>query len=262
MTYESMRLDVADGVAHLTLARPGHGNAIDTTFAAELNEVAIRCDEDDEVRCLLVDAEGRWFSTGGDLTGLGASREDAPAFVKRTTTLLHSALSRLARMAPPMIVAMQGGAIGAGACLPAAADFVLATEAVRFVSGYTAIGMTADGGLSWFLPRRVGTRAATDYLLRARTWSAAEAHQHGLVSEIVADDELAPRAAEFAAELSRGPTLAFGEIKNLLLSAWDHPLETQLELEARALARATRTHDGWHGIESGLAGRTPSFEGR
>lgn len=262
MTFESLRLNETDGVAHVTLARPDHGNAIDTTLAAELNEVAIRCDEDAELRCLLIDAEGQWFSTGGDLTSLGASREGAPAFVKRTTTPLHSALSRLSRMAPPVVVAMHGGAIGAGACLPAAADFVLATPSVRFVSGYTALGMTADAGLSWFLPRRVGTRAAADYLLRARIWTADEAHHHGLVSEIVADDELTARAAELAAELSRGPTLAFGEIKNLLLSAWDHPLETQLELEARALARATRTHDGWHGIESGLAGRTPSFEGR
>jgi 2-(1,2-epoxy-1,2-dihydrophenyl)acetyl-CoA isomerase len=261
MTYESLRFTVAAGVAHLTLSRPDRGNAINEVLAAELNEVAIRCDEDPAVRCLLMDAEGRWFSTGGDLAALGASREDAPAFVKRTTTNLHAALSRLSRMAPPVVVAMQGGAIGAGVSFAAAADFVIAAPSVRFVAGFTAIGMTVDSGLTWFLPRRVGTRAAADYLLRARTWDAAEALRLGLVTEIASDDSLADRADELAAELAHGPTLAFGEIKNLLLSTWDQPLETQLELEARALARATKTDDGWHGIESGLARRTPTFEG-
>lgn len=261
MTYESLRFDVADGVARLTLSRPERGNSINGVLAAELSDVAVRCDEDAGVRCLLIDAEGRWFSTGGDLAALGASREDAPAFVKRTTTTLHSALSRLSRMAPPVVVAMKGGAIGAGVSFAAAADFVIATSSVKFVAGFTAIGMTADSGLTWFLPRRVGTRATADYLLRARTWDAAEALRLGLVTEIVDDESLASRSSELAAELAHGPTLAYGEIKNLLLSTWDQPLETQLELEARALARATRTDDGWHGIQSGMAGRTSTFTG-
>jgi 2-(1,2-epoxy-1,2-dihydrophenyl)acetyl-CoA isomerase len=262
MTYDFLRLDVTDGVGRLTFCRPDRGNAVNELFAGELNDVAIRCDEDDSVRCLLIEAEGRWFSTGGDLAALGASREAAPAFVKRTTTTLHSALSRLSRMAPPVVVSMRGSAIGAGASFAAAADFTLVTPKVRFLSGFTAIGMTVDSGLTWFLPRRVGTRAAADYLLRAREWSADEALLRGLVTEIVDDASLDQRAIELATELAQGPTLAYGEIKNLLLSTWDQPLETQLELEARALARATRTHDGWRGIESAMAGQRPTYEGR
>lgn len=262
MTYELLRFEVDDGVGRLTLCRPDRGNAVNEHFARELNDVAIRCDEDDAVRCLLIESEGRWFSTGGDLASLGASRADAPAFVKRTTTPLHSALSRLSRMAPPVVVSMRGSAIGAGVAFAAAADFVLATPSVRFLSGFTAIGMTVDSGLTWFLPRRVGTRATADYLLRAQEWSADEALRRGLVTEVVDDESLDRRATELATELAQGPTLAYGEIKNLLLSTWDQPLETQLELEARALARATRTHDGWHGIESATAGQRPTYEGR
>jgi 2-(1,2-epoxy-1,2-dihydrophenyl)acetyl-CoA isomerase len=259
---ESVSFEVDAGVAHLTLNRPDRGNAFDTKLCAELSEVAIECDESEAVRCLLVEAEGKWFSTGGDLARLGASREVAPAFVKAATTPLHSALSRLARMSAPVVVAMHGSAIGAGVALAAAADFCLVTDDVRFIAGYPAIGMTVDAGLSWFLPRRVGSRAAADYFLRNRTWSAAEALRLGLVTELVEADQLQARGRELASELALGPTAAFGEVKNLLLETWDSSLETQLEREARALARATRTDDGWHGISAALAGDQPTFTGR
>jgi 2-(1,2-epoxy-1,2-dihydrophenyl)acetyl-CoA isomerase len=262
VSYESFGFEVGDGVAHLTLNRPERGNAFDVTLCAELSEAAIRCDEDDEIRCLLVDSVGKWFSTGGDLARLGETREGAPAFVKRATTTLHSAISRLARMAPPVVVAMDGGAIGAGASFAALADFCLVTERTRFMAGYPAIGMTVDAGLSWFLPRRVGTRAAADYFLRNRTWSAADALRLGLVTEIVDQERLDEASRSLAVELARGPTVAYGEVRNLLLDTWDKTLEAQLELEARSLARATRTEDGWHGIESAVAGRQPQFEGR
>lgn len=261
MTFESVLFEVEDGVGHLTLNRPDKGNAIDATLCAELSEVAIECDENDDVRCLVVDAEGKWFSTGGDLKRLGASREGAPAFVKAATTPLHSALSRLARMSAPVVVVMQGSAIGAGVALAASADFCLATDDVRFIAGYPSIGMTVDAGLSWFLPRRVGSRAATDYFLRNRTWPAAEALRLGLVTDLVAADDLQAQSMQLATELAHGPTAAFGEVKNLLLDSWDRSLETQLEQEARALARATRTDDGWHGISAALAGDQPMFTG-
>jgi 2-(1,2-epoxy-1,2-dihydrophenyl)acetyl-CoA isomerase len=261
VTLEAVVFEVNEGVAHLTLNRPDRGNAIDDTLCSELSEVAIQCDEDDAIRCLLIDSTGKWFSTGGDLARLGESREGAPAFVKTATTPLHSALSRFARMNAPVVVTMRGGAIGAGVALAAAADFCLVTEDVRFVAGYPAIGMTVDAGLSWFLPRRVGSRAAGDYFLRNRTWSAARALELGLVTEVVDAEDLDAHALALAAELAQGPTAAFGEVKNLLLDTWDTSLETQLEREARALARATRTDDGWHGISAGLRREKPHFGG-
>jgi 2-(1,2-epoxy-1,2-dihydrophenyl)acetyl-CoA isomerase len=261
VSFESFRFEVGDGVAHLTLSRPGRGNAFDAVLCTELAEAAVRCDEDPAIRCLLVDAEGKWFSTGGDLAKLGESREGAPSFVKRSTTSLHSAVSRLARMAPPVVVAMDGGAIGAGVSFAALADFCLVTERAKFLAGYPAIGMTVDAGVSWFLPRRVGSRAAGDFFLRNRTWSAADALRLGLVTEIVEQDALSATALTLALELAQGPTAAYGEVRNLLLDTWDTSLETQLELEARSLARATRTDDGWHGITAAMAGERPRFSG-
>lgn len=259
---EAIRVGLEDGVAHVTLCRPERGNNFDAVLCREIGELALRLDSDPGVRSVLVRAEGRWFSTGGDLSQLGRDRDEAPAFIKEATMTLHSGLSRLARMNAPVVVAMRGGCIGAGAALPAAADFCLATPSVTFLCGYPAIGMTVDAGLSWFLPRRVGSRAASDYFLRNRTWSAEEAHRVGLVSDVVPDDELDERAEALARELAAGPTWAFGEVKNLLLDSLACSLEEQLEKEARSLARAAATDDGWNGITSLSRREVPTFTGR
>ncbi|MCW2621068.1 MAG: Enoyl-CoA hydratase/isomerase [Frankiales bacterium] len=259
---EALALTVADGVAHASLTRPERGNAFDLALCDAILDLAVRCETDDSIRCLLVTSSGKWFSTGGDLAHLGASRDGAPAFVERATRSLHDGIARLARMDAPVVVAMQGGAIGAGAALAAVSDFCLATSAVRFVAGYPAIGMTVDAGLSYFLPRRVGTRAATDYFLRNRTWTAEQALELGLLTDVVPAEELQDRALALARDLAAGPTAAYGEVRRLLLDTWDRSLEDQLEAEAGSLARATRTEDGWGGISAALAGERPEFTGR
>jgi 2-(1,2-epoxy-1,2-dihydrophenyl)acetyl-CoA isomerase len=259
---DALTLTVDHGVAHATLARPERGNAFDLALCDAILDLAVRCDTDDAIRCLLITSTGKWFSTGGDLARLGESRDGAPAFVERATRTLHQGIVRLARMDAPVVVAMRGGAIGAGAALAAVSDFCLASASVRFLAGYPAIGMTVDAGLSYFLPRRVGARAATDYFLRNRTWTAEQALELGLVTQVVTEDELDGRAVALARELADGPTSAYGEVRRLLLDSWDRPLEAQLDEEAASLARATQTDDGWHGISAALAGDRPEFTGR
>ena len=259
---DALSLTVEHGVAQATLARPERGNAFDIPLCDAIRHLAVRCHTDDTIRCLLITSTGKWFSTGGDLARLGETRDGAPAFVERATRTLHEGIALLTRMDAPVVVAMRGGAIGAGAALPAVSDFCLATAGVRFMAGYPAIGMTADGGLSYFLPRRVGARAATDYFLRSRTWTAEQARELGLVTEVVPDDELDGRAAALARELADGPTCAYGEVRRLLLDTWGRPLEAQLAEEAASLARATQTDDGWQGITAALAGERPEFTGR
>jgi 2-(1,2-epoxy-1,2-dihydrophenyl)acetyl-CoA isomerase len=97
--------------------------------------------------------------------------------------------------------------------------------------------------------------------MRNQTWSADEAFAHGLVSEVFEDEDLPRAAHDLAAELAAGPTASFGEIKNLLLSTWEQPIEAQMELEARAMARVCRTEDAWTGVTEVAARRTPIFRG-
>ena len=262
MSYEAFTLDVADGVGHVRLARPERGNPFDATFLDEISLVATECDENDDVRAVLITAEGRFFSVGADLRMLTKDREGLRRVIKNGTAGLHMAISRFARMDAPVVAAVHSLAVGGGVALAATADFCLAGASARFYCGYTGIGLTPDGGATAMVGRRVGSRRATDFFMRNRNWSAEEALTYGLVSEVVPDDELAQRAHDLAAELAAGPTKTFGELKGLLLSAPDQTLEAQLEDEARAMGRISRTDDAWNAMTAVAAKQTPTFEGR
>ena len=261
MPYEAFRLEIADGIGRVRLAQPERGNPFDTAFLDEISRVATECDENDGVRAVLIQAEGRFFSVGADLKMLSKDREDLRRVIKNGTAGLHMAISRFARMDAPVVTAVHALAAGGGVALAAASDFCLAGRSARFYCGYTGIGLTPDGGASAMVARRVGSRRATDFFMRNRTWSAEEALEYGLVSEVVPDEELAERASALAAELAAGPTRTFGELKNLLLSAPDQTLEAQLEDEARAMGRVVRTDDAWNAMAAVVAKTTPTFEG-
>lgn len=262
MTYTAFDVEVVDGIAHVTLNQPDRGNPVDLAFCLELSRIATELDEDRAVRCVLIDARGRYFSVGADLKTMARDRHELPKFIKNATVGLHTALSRLTRMPAPVVVAVHALAVGGTVSLCAAADFCLAARSASFYAGYTGIGLVPDGGGSTFLPRRLGSRRAAEFLMRNRTWTAEQAAEYGLIDDTVADEDLAHEAWALARELAAGPTLAFGEIKNLLLSTYEQPVEAQMELEARAMVRATRSEDGWNAINAVLAKQQPTFEGR
>lgn len=259
--YESFTLDVDAGVGRVRFTQGDRGNPFDASFCRELAEVVTACDVHPDVRCVLIEGTGRFFSVGGDLDSLGRDRDALTVFIKSATIGLHSAVSRMARMDAPVIVAVHALAAGGGVSLAAAADFCVAGRSAKFYAAYQGIGLAIDGGGSHFLPRRVGSRRATDFYLRNQTWDAEEACRLGLVSEVVDDEALEEQALALARELAAGPTRSFGEVKNLLASSADTPLETQLELEARAMARTAGTQDTWEGITAVAAKRRPSFRG-
>ena len=132
----------------------------------------------------------------------------------------------------------------------------------RFYAAYTGIGLLPDGGGTSFVSCRVGFRRAAEFFMRNQTWTADEALAAGLISHVVDDAALDAEAWTLARELAAGPTLAFGEIKNLLLSASSQPIEAQMEQEARAMTRVTKSEDGWKGICEVVQRRKPTFVGR
>lgn len=262
MNLQSFDYAVADGVARITLNQPERGNPFDRRFAAELNAIATECTVDREVRAVLIDAVGRFFSVGGDLHALTESREGLARFVSAATSDLHMAISRLARMDAPVVMAVHGLAAGGAVALAAGADFVLASPEAKFYAAFAGIGMVGDSGASYFLPRRMGQRRATEFLMLNETLTAEAARADGLVTRVVDADRLGDEAWNLARRLAEGPTLAFGEMKNLLMSSDHETLEGQLELEARAMARVTATADAWEAMNAVKAKGKPAFRGR
>lgn len=262
MGERSVVLEIRDGVGHVVLSQPERGNPFDERFCSELCDASIECDENPAIRAVLIRAEGKYFSVGADLKWLGASRERMPFMLKKATSDLHMAVSRFARSDAPVVIAVHALATGGSVALTAMADFALAARSARFYAAYNAIAFVSDGSGTYFLPRRVGSRRAAEFLLLNQTWGAEEAERHGLLSRVVDDGDLTTEALALAERLAAGPTLTFGEMKRLLLSTTDQPLETQLELEARAIARCARTEDSWNAIQAIMSKRTPTYSGR
>ena len=249
-------------VARITLDRQEAANSIDLNLARELMHAVLRCDDDPAVRAVVITARGSTFCVGGDLRSFAAQGERLSLHLKEVTIYLHATVSRLTRMDPPVIAAVNGTAAGAGMSLACACDFVLAAESARFTMAYTKVGLTPDGSSTYFLPRLVGLRRALELTLTNRVLSAEEALDWGIVSRVVPDAKLVEEAETLATDLSSGATVALGASKRLLYGGWTETLESQLQHESQVISDISRTADGREGIAAFVDKRAPKFEGR
>jgi 2-(1,2-epoxy-1,2-dihydrophenyl)acetyl-CoA isomerase len=156
---------------------------------------------------------------------------------------------------------VNGVAAGAGLSLAACCDLAVAAETATFTSAYTRIGLAPDGSSTYFLSRLLGPRRAMELYLTNRVLTAAEALDWGLVNRVVPAGSLLAEADKLARQLAEGPTGAFASVKALLQSAGNESLETQMELESRAIAAAGASADGQEGIRAFMAKRPPRFTG-
>ncbi len=161
-----------------------------------------------------------------------------------------------------MIGAINGTAAGGGLSLALIPDIAIAGESAKFTVAYTKVGLTLDGGSSYYLARLVGLRRAKEMALLNPVLSARQALEWGLVNRVVADEQVLSEALALAGELAQGPTLAFGETKRLLLSGATEDLEYQLERETRAIATLAEKADAEEGMAAFLEKRAPKFRGR
>jgi 2-(1,2-epoxy-1,2-dihydrophenyl)acetyl-CoA isomerase len=260
MTYGTLRYELDDGLATVTLSRPERRNALDLEQVQDLADVATRCGHDPAVRAVLLLAEGKAFHVGADLHGV-ASAPDPGLLVKELTAGLHLAMSRFARMPAPLVVGVQGVAAGGGFSIAISGDVVLAARSATCALAYGAAGLVPDGGSTWQLPRLIGLRRTQELVYLNRRLTADEAAQWGLITGVVDDEVLVERVTEVARRLAAGPTLAFGRAKRLLLGSFGAELEPQLEDESEAIAAAAGSHDGRAGVAGFIAKTTPTFQG-
>ncbi|WP_428630062.1 enoyl-CoA hydratase/isomerase family protein [Sphingopyxis sp.] len=262
MGFSSIRLTVSEGLARLTFIDAERGNPIDGPFCAEMCEAAIQLSENPDVRCVLITAEGPVFSYGADIGVFVDDLDGLPSNIKRWTTTLHSAIARLQRMDAPIVSAVYGVCAGGMSALVAGSDIVVAADNSLFVSAYAGIGYNCDAGASVMYTRRMGVGRARKFLLLNEKMDAATALAAGLADEVLPVDAFAARAEAIAQQLAAGPTKALGEMRRLLTSVTDQPLEAQLELEAQALARSAGTADAREGLTAFAEKRKPVFQGR
>jgi 2-(1,2-epoxy-1,2-dihydrophenyl)acetyl-CoA isomerase len=256
--YSTILFEVRDKVAHLTINRPEAANSLNATLSAEIMDAVVRCEEDADIRALVVSGTGRFFCAGADLKGFYSAGSE----LKSRVPVFHAAISRLMRADFPVIAAVNGVAAGAGMGLACACDLVIAAESARFTMSYTKIGLSPDGTTTYFLPRRIGIGRALELVLLNRTLSSQEALDWGIANRVVADANLVEEVHALAAQLAAGPTRAYGAAKRLMQSGFTESLETQIEMELRSVGALARTEDARQAIAAFAAKRTPVFTGR
>ena len=249
-----------EAVGRITMDRPESNNSINPDMSEELHEAAIELVEDESIRCIVLTGTGKTFNTGADLGVLSADAEDA-ALIRSMAHQLHGTVSQLHRAPKPVVCGVNGVSAGGGIGLAVCGDIVLIAESARFQFAYPRIGLSADGGSSYFLPRLIGLRRAQEIAFRDEPVGAEEAAEIGLATETVTDDEFEDRLAEEAARLADGPTRAHAATKQLLRQSLDRQLDEQMATEASTIAGLTGTDDYQRGVEAFFEKETPEFTG-
>ena len=253
-----LRLERRGAVLKITLDRPP-ANAFDVSMAQTLRSSLQNASEDTAVRCVWLTGTGRLFSAGQDVSTIA---DASPAKVRQALHEIYNPCILLLRTMPkPVLAAVNGPAAGMGLGLVLAADQRLAARSARFVFGFTALGLTADCGVSALLPAWVGLGRAIRMAYQEEPLTAELAEDCGLVMGVCEDSELDGRAAAWAERLAAGPTLGLAMTKQALNQSVFPDLERRMEEEAIRQAAAVETADAQEGVRAFLEKRRAAFRG-
>lgn len=252
-----------DGVARVHLNRPESANGMDLELLKTLHDVLLRVHGDGRVRAVLLTGEGKNFCAGGDVHTFLSKGEALPDYIRVVTSALQAVASLLIRLNPPVVTAVQGFAAGGGGMgLVCSSDFVVAAASAKFLAGATRVAMVPDGGVSVTLPQLVGLRKATEILMLNPVIGAADALSMGLVTRVVADDQLHAEALALAQQLALGAPAALANTKRLLWSGIGQGVEQAIPEENHAQALLSGTADAREGLAAVIEKRAPTFTGR
>lgn len=258
MNYETVALEIADGLAVLTLNRPDKMNALTTQMRAEITH-AMK-DAAVKARCVVITGAGPAFCSGQDL---GDASSTGKIDLERSLRDEYEPMLEAIHNCPvPTIAAVNGPAAGAGANLALCADVVIATESAYFLQAFARIGLLPDAGGTWFMPRQMGLAKAMGAALFADKITAKQADEWGMIWEAVPDDAFADHWRKRAGYLAKGPTAAYGAIKRAIRGTYENTLQQQLATEAHLQGECGRSRDFAEGVVAFMEKRPPKFEGR
>jgi 2-(1,2-epoxy-1,2-dihydrophenyl)acetyl-CoA isomerase len=228
------------------------------SLLAALDSVA----SDHTVRCVVLTGTGRAFCVGQDLSEHAGRLERGEMDVWRTVDEHYARIARtIATMPKPVVAAVNGVAAGAGVSFALAADVTVAARSASFNLAFASIGLSADSGTTWWLPRLVGPAKAKELLMFPRKIAASDALALGLVTQVVDDDAFQEHVTKVAAELASGPTMAYAAIRRAIAYSSAHDLTSSLAYEAELMAATGRTEDHVNAVRAFLSKRPPVYLG-
>ncbi|MFT5532372.1 MAG: enoyl-CoA hydratase/carnithine racemase [Burkholderiaceae bacterium] len=243
----------------LTLSNPGKRNALHPDMTAAAIETLATAERDDSLRVVVLTGADHFFCAGGDLNRLIENRALPRSAQAGSIDLLHGLIDALRDCSKPVIAAVDGGAAGAGFSLALACDLIVAGISATFLMAYVNVGLTPDGGGSWFLHQALPRQLATEILMDGKPISAERLFQLGLVNRVVADGSALDAALEWAEQLASRSPNAIARIKELVREAPTHGLAKHFESEKHNFVESLHHRDAQEGISAFLEKRPPHY---
>ena len=248
-------------IGTLTFNRPDVYNAMNIELIHALRDVTAEIVVSKTLRAVILKGAGKAFLAGGDV-GLFYKQRESMGNVKPLGDALHASIKNIRNMPFPVIAQIHGACAGAGLSVAMAADFAIAAEGAQFNTAYTKIGLSPDGGSTFFLPRYVGMKRAIELTMLAELFDAKAAAAMGIINRAVPADQLEQEVAALAERLSNGATQAFARAKKLINQSFVTPIDKQLDDEIAYFAECAMTNDFKEGVTAFVEKRKPRFEGK
>jgi enoyl-CoA hydratase len=259
MSWETILYEAREGIAEIRLNRPQRLNAVVQQLYDELNAALDTAEQDPAVRVVLLSGAGRAFCVGADLKAHKAGRT---AFERREYLRgEQSVCRRLLLLGKPVVAAVHGYALGAGAEMAVASDFVLMAQTARIGFPEISLGNFLGGGVTALLPRLVGLAKARELVFLGEKIPADEAVAMGLAARVFPDDGFAGHCRQFALQIARKAPFSMRLAKEQLNTASDRPLDATLTAELEGMMFCSTTQDWQEGIDAFAAKRSPVFRG-
>lgn len=262
MKLEKILYTKKDQVAWIVLNDPEIRNPITGSMANELEYCVTDCSDDPEIRTVVIQGAGKAFSAGGNINMM-KQRIDSGESNNRPSVRKLSAIFNIIRgMDKPVIASIQGSAAGAGFSLALACDFRIVTNNSKFTMAFSNIGFIADMCSVHTLIKAIGVPRTTDILFTGRIFSAEEAHQWGLINELVSPEEQQQITQEFAKRMANGPTVAYKYLKKMINQVAYKDIQITMSNELEYQFICSRTEDHREGVTAFLEKRKPVFKGK
>jgi enoyl-CoA hydratase/carnithine racemase len=262
MTAELLAARPAESEATLvlTLSNPGARNALHPDMYAAGIESIETAERDASVRAIVLTGADQFFCAGGNLNRLLENRAKDPSVQARNIDLLAEWIATLQASTKPVIAAVEGAAAGAGFSLALACDLIVAADDAKFAMSYARVGLTPDGGGSWFLARALPRQVATEVLLEGKPIGAARLYELGVVNRLAKPGMVRDAALAWADELGKLSPHALTRIKALIGAAGSQPLDAHLAAERDSFVASLHHRDALEGISAFLEKRTPIYK--